>query len=160
MMTDVERKISFMIEGVCPGDGGGPIMMFTASQQWVLVGVIAFGVRCRDTGYPSAHVRITPYLEWFRSVNVNDTVTVNSSIPFGSTASVSTSSSSSTIVSNTASSPASSTVSSRSSSTTRPISTLSTTSSRRNGNPQLHFQSLNILFMCLANIFILLFKDF
>ena len=65
------------ILGICAGDGGGPVMMYTPSQQWVLVGIISFSVRCSNTGYPSIMTRATSALSWIKSMNITDLVTVS-----------------------------------------------------------------------------------
>ena len=68
--------VFFRIIGVCPGDDGDALMMFSASQQWTLVGVISYGFGCLNSGYPSVNTRVTYFLDWIRSLNVTGVVTV------------------------------------------------------------------------------------
>ena len=62
--------------GICPGDNGGALMMFSTSQQWTLVGIISYGWNCLNSTYPSVNTRVTYFLDWIRSLNVTDAVIV------------------------------------------------------------------------------------
>ena len=72
-----DSVLFYEILGVCVGDFGGPLMMFTSSQQWTLVGIISYGYGCFNSGKPSVYTRVTAFLDWIRSMNVTGTVTAN-----------------------------------------------------------------------------------
>jgi secreted trypsin-like serine protease len=49
----------------CQGDSGGPLMLYdTATHKWTLIGVISFGNRCAEAGYPGVFTRITHFMPW------------------------------------------------------------------------------------------------
>jgi secreted trypsin-like serine protease len=43
---------------VCNGDSGGPLMMFTSSNQWMLVGLTSYGVGCAEAAYSAVYTRV------------------------------------------------------------------------------------------------------
>lgn len=53
-------------------------MSFTTSRQWILIGINSYYFGCIFTELPSVHTRVIPYLNWIRSMNVTDTVSVES----------------------------------------------------------------------------------
>ncbi|UJR32729.1 hypothetical protein I4U23_020188 [Adineta vaga] len=61
----------------CYGDSGGPLMFFTESRQWVIVGLTSYGYECASRTYAGIYTRMTFYLDWIRSMNVTDAVTAN-----------------------------------------------------------------------------------
>ncbi|XP_026332282.1 proclotting enzyme-like isoform X2 [Hyposmocoma kahamanoa] len=47
----------------CQGDSGGPLMLL-ANGRWTQIGVVSFGNKCGEPGYPGVYTRITHYLNW------------------------------------------------------------------------------------------------
>lgn len=84
------------------------MMLFTASRQWVLVGVISHSLSCSNTGFPSVAGRLTSYLTWIASMNITGTVTVSAMDPFIqiTPTTITTSSSSANLTTTVTSSPA------------------------------------------------------
>jgi len=49
----------------CQGDSGGPLMLYdNETHKWTLIGVISFGNRCAEAGYPGVFTRITHFMPW------------------------------------------------------------------------------------------------
>ncbi|CAF3502551.1 unnamed protein product [Rotaria socialis] len=77
----------------CKGDSGGPLMMFTTSHQWVLVGLTSYGFGCARADYPGVYTRVAYYQDWIRITTsgayTNATSSVSANIdPFSSKASI------------------------------------------------------------------------
>ncbi|CAH2054052.1 unnamed protein product, partial [Iphiclides podalirius] len=49
----------------CQGDSGGPLMLL-ANGRWIQIGVVSFGNKCGEPGYPGVYTRVTRYLPWLQ----------------------------------------------------------------------------------------------
>ncbi|XP_072933138.1 proclotting enzyme isoform X2 [Epargyreus clarus] len=49
----------------CQGDSGGPLML-QANGRWTQIGVVSFGNKCGEPGYPGVYTRVTHYLNWLQ----------------------------------------------------------------------------------------------
>ncbi|CAF0863890.1 unnamed protein product [Rotaria sordida] len=61
----------------CSGDSGGPLMMFTSSQQWAIVGITSYGYGCAHANFAGVYTRVVYYLDWIRSMTGTDAITVD-----------------------------------------------------------------------------------
>ena len=52
-------------------------MMFSPSQQWIVVGIAAASYGCALANYSAIFTRVTYYLDWIYSMNVSDAITVD-----------------------------------------------------------------------------------
>lgn len=47
----------------CRGDSGGPLML-PQTGAYYQIGIISFGYKCAEPGYPGVYTRVTSYLDW------------------------------------------------------------------------------------------------
>ncbi|XP_063992387.1 phenoloxidase-activating factor 2-like [Diachasmimorpha longicaudata] len=48
----------------CTGDGGAPLVCQTATQQFQVIGLVAWGIGCASAGIPGVYVNVNNYLAW------------------------------------------------------------------------------------------------
>lgn len=51
----------------CQGDSGGPLILHDENYYYI-IGVVSFGFKCGEPGYPGVYTRVTSYLNWISSV--------------------------------------------------------------------------------------------
>ncbi|XP_072402182.1 venom protease-like [Diabrotica undecimpunctata] len=54
----------------CQGDSGGPLMFAVKEQKhywYYQIGIISYGFRCAEIGYPGVFTRVTNYLDWIQT---------------------------------------------------------------------------------------------
>ncbi|XP_049693569.2 clotting factor B isoform X1 [Helicoverpa armigera] len=49
----------------CQGDSGGPLML-QINGRWTQIGVVSFGNKCGEPGYPGVYTRVTHYSNWLQ----------------------------------------------------------------------------------------------
>jgi secreted trypsin-like serine protease len=40
--------------------------MLKAEGHWIQIGIVSFGNKCGEPGYPGVYTRITEYIDWIR----------------------------------------------------------------------------------------------
>ncbi|EFN88016.1 Proclotting enzyme [Harpegnathos saltator] len=48
----------------CQGDSGGPLLHQLGNGRWVNIGIVSWGIRCGEPGYPGIYTRVSSYLDW------------------------------------------------------------------------------------------------
>ncbi|GIY41321.1 clotting factor B [Caerostris darwini] len=50
----------------CQGDSGGPLVYEFAYEQWALMGIVSFGHKCGEPGFPGVYTRVSSFLPWIK----------------------------------------------------------------------------------------------
>ncbi|XP_011264758.1 proclotting enzyme isoform X2 [Camponotus floridanus] len=48
----------------CQGDSGGPLLHQLGNGRWVTIGIVSWGIRCGEPGFPGIYTRVSSYLDW------------------------------------------------------------------------------------------------
>lgn len=54
----------------CQGDSGGPLMYGKPSNtsfNFYQIGVVSYGYKCAEIGYPGVYTRVTEFLDWIQN---------------------------------------------------------------------------------------------
>lgn len=54
----------------CQGDSGGPLM-WPSGKQYYLVGVVSYGFKCAEPGYPGVYTRVSSFVDWIANTMDN-----------------------------------------------------------------------------------------
>ena len=58
----------------CQGDSGGPMVVQTASNSWVQIGIVSWGEGCARPGNPGVYTRVSVFGDWIKSTVGRDLV--------------------------------------------------------------------------------------
>lgn len=47
----------------CGGDSGGPLML-PLDKKYYIIGVVSYGKKCAEVGFPGVYTRVTNYVQW------------------------------------------------------------------------------------------------
>lgn len=49
------------------GDGGAPLVCRSTTNQWIVVGLVSWGVRCGEPNVPGVYTNVSALLPWINS---------------------------------------------------------------------------------------------
>jgi len=52
----------------CQGDSGGPLMQPTTPTEYVQIGIVSFGYKCAEPGFPGVYTRVTSHMDWIEEI--------------------------------------------------------------------------------------------
>lgn len=69
-----KRRICADVEGrtglvdSCQGDSGGPLLQADTKGFWRAVGIVSYGHKCAEPGFPGVYTNVAAYQDWITSV--------------------------------------------------------------------------------------------
>ncbi|GFS33760.1 clotting factor B [Trichonephila inaurata madagascariensis] len=55
----------------CQGDSGGPLLREFSEKKFALVGIVSFGVKCAEPGFPGVYTKVSAHIPWIaRNIGV------------------------------------------------------------------------------------------
>uniref|UniRef100_A0A1B6D423 CLIP domain-containing serine protease n=1 Tax=Clastoptera arizonana TaxID=38151 RepID=A0A1B6D423_9HEMI len=54
----------------CQGDSGGPLMLPRSKNNYFLIGVVSYGYKCAEPGYPGVYTNVYEFMDWILA-NIN-----------------------------------------------------------------------------------------
>ncbi|GFT38801.1 clotting factor B [Nephila pilipes] len=48
----------------CQGDSGGPLLREYSEKKFALVGIVSFGVKCAEPGFPGVYTKVSAHIPW------------------------------------------------------------------------------------------------
>lgn len=64
-MYPIEASLIFYFQG----DSGGPLM-FPKETTFYLIGIVSYGFRCAEPGFPGVYTRVTAFIDFIQK-NLN-----------------------------------------------------------------------------------------
>lgn len=50
----------------CQGDSGGPLIL-KIEGRWTQIGIVSFGNKCGEPGYPGVYTRVSEFIDWIKN---------------------------------------------------------------------------------------------
>ncbi|GFT38805.1 proclotting enzyme [Nephila pilipes] len=55
---------NFFIASAAGGDSGGPLLREYSEKKFALVGIVSFGVKCAEPGFPGVYTKVSAHIPW------------------------------------------------------------------------------------------------